>query len=90
MVGELASRDLGVTHPDELLAVAVDRMVQRGVGRLLVVARSRPDRLVGYLGRTGIATAWPTLLDEESIREAGWVTGRMRLLRRNVSRVLGG
>jgi H+/Cl- antiporter ClcA len=89
-VGELASRDLGVTYPDELLADAVDRMVQRGVGRLLVVDRSRPDRLVGYLGRTGIATAWQTLLDEESIREAGWVTSRMRLLRRNVSRVLGG
>jgi H+/Cl- antiporter ClcA/CBS domain-containing protein len=89
-VGDVASRDLSVTYPDELLADAVERMVRRGVGRLLVVDRRRPTRLVGYLGRTGIATAWRTLLDEESIREAGWITTRMRLLRRNMRRVLGG
>jgi chloride channel protein, CIC family len=87
-VADAASSSLIVTHPDELLADAVGRMVDHGVGRLLVVDRREPARLVGYLGRTGIATAWRGLLDEEQVREAGWVTSRVRLLRRNVKRVL--
>jgi hypothetical protein len=47
-----------------------------------------PTRLVGYLGRTGIADAWRELVHEEEVREAGWLTSRVRLLRRNVRRVL--
>ena len=89
-VREAASSPLIVTYPDELLADAVNRMVDRGVGRLVVVDRRAPTRLLGYLGRTGIATAWQGLLDEEQVRDAGWLTARVRLLRRNVKRVLGG
>jgi chloride channel protein, CIC family len=89
-VGETASRPLIVTHSDELLADAVDRMVRHGVGRLLVVDPREPTRLVGYLGRTGIADALGGLLDEEEIREAGWITARTRLLRRQVRQLLRG
>jgi adenylate cyclase len=63
-------------------------MARENIGRLLVVDRSDPTRLVGYLGRTGIADAWRELVHEEEVREAGWVTSRVRLLRRNVRRVL--
>ena len=42
------------------------------------------------LGRTGIATAWRLLLQEEETREAGWLTAHGRLLRMQVRRVLGG
>jgi H+/Cl- antiporter ClcA len=87
-VGEAASRPLIVAHPDELLAEAVDRMVRHGVGRLLVVDPRQPRRLLGYLGRTGIADALGELLDEEELREAGWVTARARLLRRQVRQLL--
>lgn len=89
-VGDAASRALIVAHPDELLADAVDRMVRHGVGRLPVVDRRAPTRLVGYLGRTGIADALSELLDEEEIREAGWITARARLLRRQVRQLLRG
>ena len=85
---EAASRPLIVAHPDELLAEAVDRMVRHEVGRLLVVDPSRPSRLLGYLGRTGIADALGELSDEEELREAGWVTARARLLRRQVRQLL--
>jgi len=44
---------------------------------------------MGRLGRSGIATAWRTLLDEEEEREHGWLTGRGRLLRKKLWRVLG-
>jgi CIC family chloride channel protein len=89
-VGEAASHPLIVAHPDELLADAVDRMVRHGVGRLLVVDPRQPTRLLGYLGRTGIADALGELLDEEEIREAGWITARTRLLRRQVRQLLRG
>jgi chloride channel protein, CIC family len=87
-VQEAGSAPVIVTYPDELLEQAVARMARAGIGRLLVVDRSEPTRLVGYLGRTGIADAWRELIQEEEVREAGWLTSRMRLLRRNIRRVL--
>jgi len=54
-----------------------------------VVERSNPRKFVGYLGRTGIATAWQLLLNEEEVREAGWLTAQGRLFRMQVRRVLG-
>ncbi|HEX6615027.1 MAG TPA: chloride channel protein [Gemmatimonadales bacterium] len=87
---DAGSRSPVVTYPDEILEEAVDKMVQLGVGRLPVVARDDPRKLVGYLGRTGIAAAWQQLLEEEELREAGWVSRRARRLRLKVKRVLGG
>ena len=77
-----------VAYPDELLHDAVDRMVRHGVGRLPVVERADSGRLVGQLGRSGIATAWRLLLEEEEERELGWLTGPGRLLRMKLRRVL--
>jgi CBS domain-containing protein len=86
---QLGSSRLIIAHPDELLEEAVARMARAGIGRVLVVDRDAPERLLGYLGRTGIADAWRQLVQEEELREAGWITSRFRLLRRNVRRVLG-
>jgi hypothetical protein len=66
----------------------VDKMIGRGIGRLPVVERGRPTRLLGYLGRKGIAEAWQDLREEDQVREAGWTTSRARLLRSKVRRVL--
>jgi H+/Cl- antiporter ClcA/predicted transcriptional regulator len=87
---QAGSSRLIVTYPDELLEEAVATMAREGIGRLLVVDREHPTRLLGYLGRTGIADAWRELIREEEVREAGWVTKRVRQLRRNVRRVLRG
>jgi CIC family chloride channel protein len=85
---DAGSSQLIVAYPDELLEEAVARMARNGIGRLLVVDRSDPRRLLGYLGRTGIADAWRELVREEEVREAGWITARIRLLRRNVRSVV--
>jgi H+/Cl- antiporter ClcA/CBS domain-containing protein len=77
-----------VAYPDELLEEAVDKMIGHGVGRLAVVAREHPTKLLGYLGRKGIADAWEELREEDQVREAGWITSRTRLLRRKVRQVL--
>jgi CBS domain-containing protein len=86
---EVGSRTPVVTYPDELLKDAVDRMVRHDVGRLPVVERTDGTRLVGQLGRSGIAAAWQTLLEEEEGREHGWLSSRGRLLRMKLRRVLG-
>jgi CIC family chloride channel protein len=85
---EAGARKLIVAHPDELMEEAVAKMARYRIGRLPVVNRDEPTRLVGYLRRTGIAAAWEALLEEEQVREAGWLSSRIRLLRRNVRRVL--
>jgi CIC family chloride channel protein len=77
-----------VAYPDEILEDAVDKMIGHGIGRLPVVERGHPTKLLGYLGRKGIAEAWEGLRDEDQVREAGWITSRTRLLRRKIRRVL--
>ncbi len=77
-----------VAYPDEMLEEAVDKMIVHGVGRLPVVEREHPTKLLGYLGRKGIAEAWEDLREEDEVREAGWITSRTRLFRSKVRRVL--
>jgi H+/Cl- antiporter ClcA/CBS domain-containing protein len=60
-------------HPDELVDVAVTKMIRGDVGRLLVVEREHPRRLIGYLGRGAILSARLRRLDEEHRREPGWL-----------------
>jgi H+/Cl- antiporter ClcA/CBS domain-containing protein len=66
-----------VTYPDEQLEDAFDLMVRAGVGRLPVVDREDPSRLVGVLSRGNLATAYRSALDEEESREHSWVSERL-------------
>jgi CIC family chloride channel protein len=70
---DAASRDLVVTYPDESLHAAAAKMLRHNIGRLPVVDRNQPQRVVGYLGRSGIMAARLRRLDEEHVREPGWV-----------------
>jgi H+/Cl- antiporter ClcA/CBS domain-containing protein len=68
---EAGTRDPIVAFEDELLRDAVERMLENEIGRLPVVAREDPARLVGYLGRSGIVAARRRLVDDERLRERG-------------------
>jgi len=68
---EAGTRDLVLAYEDELIRDAVDRMLRHDIGRLPVVDRDDPGRLVGYLGRSGVLSARQRLLDEENVRERG-------------------
>jgi chloride channel protein, CIC family len=61
-----------VAFADESLYDAATRMLQRNIGRLPVVERLDPTRLVGYLGRSGVLSARLRVLEEEHVREQGW------------------
>ena len=50
-VGEVGSTDLIVTFPDETLHNAIATMLKYDIGRLPVVDRSNPRKVLGYLGR---------------------------------------
>lgn len=86
---DFATRELVVTYPDELLEDAVEKMASRGVGRLPVVERRDPARLLGYLGRTGLLDAWLERVEEEEKRETGAVASELWSLAGRLRRVMG-
>ena len=68
---DAGSRQLVVAYPDELLHEAVTKMLRNDIGRLPVVSREDPRRLVGYLGRASVMAARLRRLEEEHVREQG-------------------
>jgi H+/Cl- antiporter ClcA len=72
-VVEAGSQNLIVAFPDEILHEAVTRMVRHDIGRLPVVRRDNPRKLMGYLGRASVMTARLRRHEEEHHREAGWL-----------------
>jgi chloride channel protein, CIC family len=70
---EAGTKDPIVVYPDELLAEAVERMLRHDIGRLPVVSREEPDHVIGYLGRSQVMAARARRLEEEYVREPGWI-----------------
>lgn len=70
---DAGNRILLVTYPDELVHDALSKMLQNDVGRLPVVERNNPRKLAGYLGRADILEARLKRLNEENVREPGWL-----------------
>jgi CBS domain-containing protein len=67
-----------VTYPDESLHDAVARMLANHVGRLPVVNRSDPRRIVGYLGRAAVLEARSRRLVDEHVAQEGWLWRQSR------------
>jgi CIC family chloride channel protein len=72
---EAGSRELIVTFPEETISEASDKMLDNDIGRLPVVERDDPRKLLGYLGRNGVMAARLRRLHEEHVREPGWIQG---------------
>jgi CBS domain-containing protein len=62
-----------VAYPDEFAYDVLYRMLQNNIGRLPVVKRGDPDTLVGYLNRSSVLSAWTRQIEEENLREHGWI-----------------
>ncbi len=65
-------RSLVVTYPDESAFTAMTKMLVNNVGRLPVVERANPRKLVGYVNRATLMACWGRHLQDESLRESGW------------------
>jgi len=68
---EAGTTSLEVAYPDELVDDALTRMLQKNIGRMPVVDRIDPKKIVGYLGRASILQARVRRLNEEFKRERG-------------------
>jgi CBS domain-containing protein len=66
---DAGSRDPVVTFSDEVLYDAAAKMLRNNIGRLPVVSRLHPRRIVGYLGRTNIMAAHLRRLEDEHVRD---------------------
>jgi CBS domain-containing protein len=64
-VGELVTRPPAVVFPDNSLRDAADQMVRENVGRLPVVDRADPTRLVGIITRSDLLRAHEARLASE-------------------------
>jgi chloride channel protein, CIC family len=79
-VGDLVRRKAAVVFEDSSLREATDHMVRQGVGRLPVVSRGDPERVVAIVTRSDLIEAHARRLDAERRREP-----RYRLARRRPS-----
>jgi H+/Cl- antiporter ClcA/CBS domain-containing protein len=70
-VADAGSTELAVAFPDESLHAALTKMLNRDIGRLPVVERDNPTRVVGYLGRAALLSARMRLHEEENLRQRG-------------------
>jgi CBS domain-containing protein len=69
---DAGTRSLVVAHPDERVFDAVTKMLENNIGRLPIVDRKDPHRMVGYINRASVMGSWRGHLHEESVREHGW------------------
>src|SRR5437773_3270410 len=84
-VSDLASTRLVVAHPDELVEEATAKMIAHDIGRLPVVDRADPTRLLGLLGRAGVMTVWLHASRDEQQRDSGWLSRRLKTLRTRIA-----
>lgn len=70
---QAGTRSLAVTYPDETLHEALQKLLKHDIGRLPVVNRGQPHTLVGYLSRGAILRARQHKIEEEQVREPGWI-----------------
>jgi chloride channel protein, CIC family len=85
---DAGSTRLVVAYEDELLEEATAKMLEHDIGRLPVVRRDDPAKLVGFLGRAGVMTALLQATREERVRDPGWLSARLQFLRARVARLL--
>jgi CBS domain-containing protein len=82
-VGRLVSRRPAVVFEDNTLREAADHMVHEGVGRLPVVSREEPRKVVGIISRSDLLSAHRHRLDAALVAEAppigrGWMRRQER------------
>ena len=57
-IGDIATKEVEVTYPDETLDAALRRLAAKQIGRLLVVDRKDKTRLLGIITRSDIVNAY--------------------------------
>ncbi len=66
LVKDIATTDLLIAYPDETIADVLRRLNRRDVGRLPVVARDNPRKLLGTIRRTDLLKAYNIALTNKA------------------------
>lgn len=66
LVKDIATTDLLVAYPDETIADVLHRLSRRDVGRLPVVARDNPKKLLGTIRRSDLLKAYNIALTNKA------------------------
>lgn len=74
LIAAVMTADPVCAHPDEPLHDALERMHAGDVGRLPVVERANPRKLLGYLGRASVLSARRLRWQENHEPEPGWLS----------------
>lgn len=77
-VGEAMTVDTEIAFEDESLSSALKRMSKRDIGRLPVVRRDAPRKLVGMLRRADVITAYDLALTRRAAHKHSRSTERLR------------
>jgi chloride channel protein, CIC family len=72
----VVKRSPAVVFDDSSLRDAIDHMAREKVGRLPVVSREEPDRVIGMITRSDLIAAHGRRLDGERLREPHFRFGR--------------
>lgn len=70
---EAGTTNLIVAYPDETVRQALVRMMHNNIGRLPVVEPEEPSKVVGYLSRSNIMSAYLQRVRDEAHVEKGWL-----------------
>lgn len=68
-LGEICTKEILRTYPDESLAEALDRMATRGLRQMPVVDRNTPDRVIGLLEKESVALAYEVAVTKAALSE---------------------
>jgi CIC family chloride channel protein len=78
-VGEIATRDMVIVHPDDTVGTALRRMSPRDLSRLPVVAHDDAHHLLGVVRRNDLVRAYEVgALRREQARQRGAVAAGLR------------
>ncbi|MDK2893142.1 chloride channel protein [Methanohalophilus sp.] len=58
LIKTIATKDVVTAYPDESLDVVLKRLAARDIGRLPVVSRGKPDKLLGIITRSDIVKSY--------------------------------
>jgi CIC family chloride channel protein len=72
-VQQAGATRLVVTYADELVSEAASKMLRHDIGRLPVVDRADHEKVIGYLGRSGVMAARLRRFQDEHVRDPGWL-----------------
>jgi H+/Cl- antiporter ClcA len=74
-----------VAYPDERAFDALYRMLTHDIGNLPVVSRSHPPKVLGFVNRTHVLKTWTRQMEDENLREKGWIRDMMIRRRRRTA-----